>query len=84
MIRTIKQRARINNKIISQQQGNYGTVTQEKQLEIVNLISLFDGEIAQSVRVIQEAKQLRSGMLSDLLSGEHEIPATYDKVMGAA
>jgi restriction endonuclease S subunit len=55
-----------------------------KQLEIVNLISLFDGEIAQSVRVIEEAKQLRSGLLSDLLSGEHEIPASYDKVMGAA
>ena len=55
-----------------------------KQLEIVNLISLFDGEIAQSVRVIDETKQLRSGLLSDLLSGEHEIPASYDKVMGAA
>ena len=58
--------------------------SQEKQLEIVNLISLFDGEIAQSVRVIDEAKQLRSGLLSDLLSGEHEIPASYDKVIGAA
>ena len=55
-----------------------------KQLEIVNLISLFDGEIAQSVRVIDEAKQLRSGLLSDLLGGEHEIPVTYDKFMGAA
>jgi restriction endonuclease S subunit len=58
--------------------------SQIKQLEIVNLISLFDGEIAQSVRVIEEAKLLRSGLLSDLLSGEHEIPVTYDKVMGAA
>ncbi len=57
--------------------------SQEKQLEIVNLISLFDGEITQSVRVIEEAKQLRSGLLSDLLSGEHEIPASYDRVMGA-
>ena len=55
-----------------------------KQLEIVNLISLFDGEIAQSVRVIDETKQLRSGLLSDLLSGEHEIPSSYDKVMGDA
>jgi restriction endonuclease S subunit len=55
-----------------------------KQLEIVNLITLFDGEIAQSVRVIDETKQLRSGILSDLLSGEHEIPSSYDKVMGAA
>ncbi|CAB4865970.1 MAG: hypothetical protein F2786_03530 [Actinobacteria bacterium] len=55
-----------------------------KQLEIVNLISLFDGDIAQTVRVIDEAKQLRSGLLSDLLSGDHEIPASYDKVIGAA
>jgi restriction endonuclease S subunit len=56
----------------------------EKQLEIVNLISLFDSEIARTTRVIEEAKQLRSGLLSDLLSGEHEIPASYDKVIGAA
>lgn len=56
----------------------------EKQLEIVNLISLFDSEIAQTARVAEEAKQLRSGLLSDLLSGEHEIPESYYKVMGAA
>lgn len=55
-----------------------------KQLEIVNLISLFDIEIAQSARVVEEAKQLRSGLLSDLISGKHEIPTSYDKVMGAA
>lgn len=55
-----------------------------KQLEIVNLISLFDGDIAQSVRVIDAAKQLRSGLLSELLSGDHEIPGSYDKVIGAA
>jgi type I restriction enzyme S subunit len=63
---------------------SFAIPSQEKQLEIVNLISLFDGEIAQSVRVIEEAKQLRSGLLSNLLSGEHEIPVTYDKVIGAA
>lgn len=56
----------------------------EKQLEIVNLISLFDIEIAKSARVAEGAKQLRSGLLSDLLSGKHEIPTSYDKVMGAA
>jgi hypothetical protein len=33
---------------------------------------------------INHAKNLRSGLLSDLLTGEHEIPASYDKVMGAA
>jgi type I restriction enzyme S subunit len=69
--------------------GNLAKITfaiplPEKQLEIVNLISLFDSEIARTTRVIEEAKQLRSGLLSDLLSGEHEIPASYDKVTGAA
>ncbi len=63
---------------------SFAIPSQEKQLEIVNLISLFDVGIAQSIRVIEEAKQLRSGLLSDLLSGEHEIPITYDKVIGAA
>jgi restriction endonuclease S subunit len=63
---------------------SFAIPSQEKQLEIVNLISLFDVGIAQSIRVIEEAKQLRSGLLSDLLSGEHEIPVTYDKVIGAA
>lgn len=69
--------------------GNLAKITfkipsPEKQLEIVNLISLFDSEITQTTRVVEEAKQLRSGLLSDLLSGEHEIPASYDKVIGAA
>lgn len=54
------------------------------QLEIVSLISLFEGEIARSVRVIEEAKQLRSALMSDLLSGSHEIPTSYDKVIGVA
>jgi hypothetical protein len=31
-----------------------------------------------------EAKDLRSALLADLLSGEHEIPASYDKFIGAA
>ncbi len=69
--------------------GNLAKITfaipsPEKQLEIVNLISLFDSEIIRTTRVIEEAKKLRSGLLSDLLSGEHEIPASYDKVIGAA
>jgi restriction endonuclease S subunit len=69
--------------------GNLAKITfkipsPEEQLEIVNLISLFDSEITQTTRVVEEAKHLRSGLLSDLLSGEHEIPESYDKVIGAA
>jgi hypothetical protein len=29
-------------------------------------------------------KNLRFSLLNALLNGEHEIPASYDKVMGAA
>jgi type I restriction enzyme S subunit len=31
-----------------------------------------------------KSRLLRSGLLSDLLSGDHEIPASYDKIMGVA
>ena len=54
---------------------------QEKIIEIINTV---DEVIAHTELTISKAKVLRSGLLSDLLSGEHEIPASYDKVMGAA
>jgi type I restriction enzyme S subunit len=34
--------------------------------------------------VITATKKLRFGLLSDLLSGNHEIPASYDSLLGAA
>jgi type I restriction enzyme S subunit len=55
-----------------------------EQKRIVDLVSSIDDVIEQNYLAITEAKNLRSGLLSDLLSGEHEIPASYDKVMGAA
>lgn len=55
-----------------------------QQNEIVDLISGFELNISQLEESINKSKTLRSGLLSDLLSGEHEIPASYDKVMGAA
>jgi restriction endonuclease S subunit len=54
------------------------------QKEIVDLISGFELNISNSEETLNNAKSLRSGLLSDLLSGEHEIPASYDKVIGAA
>jgi restriction endonuclease S subunit len=54
------------------------------QEEIVDLISAFELNISNSQETLNSAKSLRSGLLSDLLSGEHEIPSTYDEVMGAA
>jgi type I restriction enzyme S subunit len=54
------------------------------QQKIAELISQMDDFIDSIQHNSIEAKNLRSGLLSDLLSGEHEIPASYDKVIGAA
>jgi type I restriction enzyme S subunit len=55
-----------------------------EQERIVHNISEFDSFIESTESAITESQNLRSGLLSDLLSGEHEIPASYDKVIGAA
>jgi restriction endonuclease S subunit len=56
----------------------------QEQKRIVDLISLMDKAISATERAVTESKNLRSGLLSDLLSGDHEIPSSYDSVMGAA
>jgi type I restriction enzyme S subunit len=55
-----------------------------RQKEIVDLISGFELTISHLEESLSKTKTLRSGLLSDLLSGEHEIPASYDQVIGAA
>ena len=55
-----------------------------EQARIVKIIEHLDEVVAKSELVIGEAKNLRSGLLSDLLSGDHQIPSSYDKVIGAA
>jgi len=55
-----------------------------EQRRVVEIISTIDEVKGKTEITINEAKRLRSGLLSDLLSGEHEIPASYDKVIGAA
>jgi restriction endonuclease S subunit len=55
-----------------------------EQERIIEIISTIDEVKIKTELAIDEAKSLRSGLLSDLLSGEHEIPASYDKVIGAA
>lgn len=55
-----------------------------RQEEIVDLISGFELNISHSKESQDKTKALRSGLLSDLLSGEHEIPASYDKIIGAS
>jgi type I restriction enzyme S subunit len=53
-----------------------------EQKRIVEIVSSMDEVIQLSVRAVADAKNLRSGLLSDLLSGEHEIPKSYDKLLG--
>ncbi len=56
----------------------------EHQKWIVEIVSSIDDVIQLTEQAVADAKNLRSGLLSDLLSGEHEIPASYDKFLGAA
>ena len=55
-----------------------------EQKRIVEIVSSMDDVIQAAERAVVEAKNLRSGLLSDLLSGEHEIPVSYDQLLGAA
>jgi type I restriction enzyme S subunit len=56
----------------------------DEQKRIVTIISELDSFIHCTETSMNRTKALRSGLLSQLLSGEHEIPVSYDKVMGAA
>jgi len=55
-----------------------------RQEEIVDLISGFELNVSHLEELLNTTQTLRSGLLSDLLSGEHEIPTSYETVMGAA
>ena len=55
-----------------------------EQHRIVDVVSSMDDVIQATESAVVEAKNLRSGLLSDLLSGEHEIPVSYDELLGAA
>jgi type I restriction enzyme S subunit len=55
-----------------------------EQKRIVELVSSMDVVSRAAERAIADVKRLRTGLLSDLLSGNHEIPASYDRFLGAA
>jgi len=55
-----------------------------EQRRVVDVVSSMDDVIDASEKAVSEAVRLRSGLLSDLLSGEHEIPSSYDSLLGAA
>jgi type I restriction enzyme S subunit len=54
------------------------------QQRIAQIANSMDEVIQSSERAVIDAMNLRSGLLSDLLSGEHEIPVSYDSLLGAA
>jgi type I restriction enzyme S subunit len=56
----------------------------DEQRRIVEIVSSMDEVIQSTEQAITDAKNLRSGLLSDLLSGEHEIPASYDHLLKVA
>ena len=55
-----------------------------EQKRIVEIVSSIDDVIQSTEQAASDAMNLRAGLLSDLLSGEHEIPASYDSLLGAA
>jgi restriction endonuclease S subunit len=55
-----------------------------EQIKLAELFSTFDADISHLGVALEKSRILRSGLLSDLLSGDHEIPSSYDKVMSAA
>jgi restriction endonuclease S subunit len=55
-----------------------------EQQRIVEVASAINEAALASQVVLEEAQGLRSGLLANLLSGEHEIPESYDRFLGAA
>ena len=73
---------RISTSVLKTVSINFPPIGEQKRIAAV--ISEMDEFLESIQRTSIEAKNLRSGLLSDLLSGTHEIPASYDKVIGAA
>jgi restriction endonuclease S subunit len=55
-----------------------------EQDEIFSVVSQIDALITSTNDLIVQTITLRTGLLSDLLNGVHEIHASYDKVIGTA
>jgi hypothetical protein len=56
----------------------------DTQKEIVRTVAPLDESVRRSVDVAARAKDVRSALLTDLLSGTHELPASYDRFLEAA
>ena len=54
------------------------------QQDIMETITAMDEVILSTDRASTDAQGLRSGLLSELLSGAHVIPESYERLLGAA
>jgi type I restriction enzyme S subunit len=59
-------------------------VPENKRVEVSHAILELEVFIEQSNVTLLSAQNLRTSILNCLLSGEHEIPTSYDKIIGAA
>jgi len=55
----------------------------EEQRRIVDLIAAVDDQASTADSLATTLVTLRSALLADLLSGDHEIPASYDALLSA-
>jgi restriction endonuclease S subunit len=55
-----------------------------EQKRVVDILSSMDEMVTEVERTLKESRNTRSALLSNLLNGKHEIPISYEKVMGAA
>lgn len=59
------------------------SVSLTRQIEVVDLLDGPDAAAASSLDAAHSLQDLRTEVLSALLSGAHRIPETYDELMGA-
>jgi restriction endonuclease S subunit len=55
-----------------------------EQKRIAEVVESLDRSVSLNDDALMSARNLRAALLSDLLSGNHEIPASYDQLLGAA
>lgn len=59
-------------------------VPENERAKVSKVIIELEFFIEQSKQILLSAYKLRTSVLDSLLSGNHEIPTTYDKLVGAA
>jgi len=55
----------------------------DEQRRIVDMVSTLHNEVVALKATAKAARSARAGILSELLSGSHEIPASYDRLLEA-